>query len=450
MLPSIFGFAWLPLIAGVFVPIPTGEEAGGSYGDRTRAGQATPLLTTDTISVRESGGRCTARELSRTRLVVEGGRELYLEPKVFTFSGGRALLAGKPSYLFHPRKPNAVAEVESRHVVFGAVIEADGSARAVPAPPVNAGKVSAVAGIASEPGSWRVIFAELDSIATDSPAPVSFWHGIYDSTGWSAIERLPGPPGTPLLYYNSSRLTQNGDTVVWAAMSQVTSTRQGVVVFERRAGAWSHQVVTTPFTDDAELVHLPPLGFILAVVHRDTAIASDKKAVFLYTRRSGWQLHRRVASGEERSVLGVSIHASGGGGVLSWVSNAGTAANARPELRAMIGAIWSHDSSILVVDPSVLQGYASVPMSTGESVWVAGHDTGQGRTGELRLISHSNRSPAVLWRTPHPYLGPFAATAHSATDVLIVGPELDSARELLVSLILRLRVDCQPEPRPRG
>lgn len=400
----------------------------------------------------EAGPQCTARELARTRLIVEGDRELYVEPVVFVVSGGRTLLAGKPSYIFTRRSSGAMAEVESRHTVFGAVIEADGTARTVSPPPVNDGKVTAVAALASDGGGWRVIFAEQDSIATGSPPIVNaYWHGIYDGTRWSTIERLPSPPGKPLLYFNSSDLTQNGDTIVWAALVQVAGSRQGIVIFEKIAGSWSHHIVSTPFASRVELAHIPGMGFVLAGVHRDTTAASSRSSVFFHARRSNWELHRKVTPSNNQDLGSAALLFSEGKGTLSWIARPPGGADSRWELNAMVGGIVDRDESILTVDRDATPQFAPVAIPGGDVAWVIHHSTDSSdstETGELRLVRLSDGTPEMLWRTAQPYLGPFTATAYATSDVLIAGPELDKERELLVSLLIRVRIQCDRSTAP--
>jgi hypothetical protein len=385
-------------------------------------------------------------------LIVEGDRELYIEPVVFTVSGSRVLLGGKPSYIFAKRKPGAVAELESRHTVFGSVIAPGGTARTVTAPPVHDGKVTPVAATPWGPGSWRVIFAEMDSIATGSPPIVNaYWHGVYDGAEWSAIERLPGPAGKPLLYFNSSALVQNGDTVVWAALAQVADTRQGIVVFQRLAGVWSYHVASTPFASRVELAHTPELGFVLVGVHRDTTAAPNRSSVFFYPRRSNWELHRRIAEGSGQDLASAALLFSGDTGILSWMAPSRGTEGSRSDLRAMVGAIVDRDEPTLVLDHNALPHFAPVAMGNGDVVWVTYHSpdsAGSTDAGELRIVRRSGGSPQVLWRTAQPFLGPFTATAYSDSDVLIAGPQLDKERELLVTLIVRVRITCDRSAAP--
>lgn len=398
---------------------------------------------------------CVARELWRRPLIVEGERELYLEPVVFVVSGDRVLLAGKPSYIWLNRRPGATADLESRHVVFGAVIEADGSARTVPAPPVNGGKATAVAAIGAEAGGWRIIVAELDSIAESPQVITAYWLGFYDGAQWSALERLPGPEGRPLLYDNSSRLVQNGDTILWAAVTELPTSRRGVTIFERRAGAWTHHTPATDFASGAELLHTPNLGFALSVHNRKSVLNGEEgrrystTSLSLYPRRTGWTFHRKIELGEDPTIVGGKLGFSGETGVVTWFRRIDDASGSRLELRAMIGAIVDRDEPILTVDEDAAPQFAPV-LGAGETAWVTHHwieSADSSDAGELRLVALSGGAAQVLWRAPQPFLGPFVAT-YSGGDVLIVGPRLDIPHQLLVSLMIRLRIECEGSEPP--
>lgn len=443
MLRTSAGFVWLWLATAAFTPnLPGLLPRGGAGTTTTGVRPAQPRATVDATWRNAAGSRCTARELSRAPLVVEGGRELYLEPVVFVASGNRVLLAGKPSYLFLKRESGATAELASRHAVFGAVIEQDGSARTVPPPPINDGKVTAVAGIAAEAGMWRLIFAELDSIATDGEQEIAnYWHALYDGQRWSSIERLPRLAAATFWYYNNSNLAQNGDTTVWASVVRRSRTQMGIAVFERRGSEWTHRILDTPFAQSAELIHLPDLGFILAVPHSDSTVANDRTSLFLYARSGNWALYRKVQSADQYA-SGASLHSLNGSGVLSWMARDVSSTEPHLEFRALTGRIGSPDERALVVDRPSLGGVAAISLDDASIIWVAHHGSGAADTSELHLVRSRSQGTAVIWKTPYPYRGGFAATGYLNSDVLIAGPVLDEARELLVTMIIRVRIEC--------
>ncbi|MBA3579032.1 MAG: hypothetical protein H0W42_03505 [Gemmatimonadaceae bacterium] len=392
---------------------------------------------------------CTARALSRAELIVEGGRALYVEPVVFVTSGDRVLLAGKPSYLFAPVPGGATFDALSRNVVFGAVISPDGSARTVPSPDVNAGKVAAIAGAAAGEGAWRLIFAELDSMATDGLQTVgAFWHGIYDGERWSSVERLPPPPDNDLFYYNSSRLAENGDTIVWAARTNMPPRNLGVVVYERTPAGWSYRVAGPSGVAYVQVAHSRTLGFTLALVYPDPALYEDTNSLFFYRRRSDWELVRKVVAGGEGAIHRPLLNLWGDSGVLTWKTYIRDQAGTRIEFRGMVGEIGQRNERLLVIDGRNAEGRSTLITHDGRILWVTDHVTGSGGERELQLRQPAGDSTAVLWRTPYPYRGPLAATVYSHSDLMTVGPKLDEARQLLVSVVLRLRLDCGQNSKP--
>lgn len=392
---------------------------------------------------------CTAHELSRIQLTVEHGRMLYVEPVVFVVSGDRVLLAGKPSYLFAANRGAVTFDVVSRYAVFGAIMNRDGSAQTVPAPDVNAGKVAALAGSAVEGGAWRVIFAELDSSATDGEQTVSsFWHGVYDGVRWSSVERLPDVPGKQLLYFNSSRIAEHGDTVVWAARFSTSPGNHGAVVYQRVSAGWSSRLVGPSRVSYVQLAHSSTLGFTLALVYPDPSLSHDINSLFLYRRRADWELVRKVAPGMEGAVHRPSLNLWGDSGVLTWRTFVEDPPNSRIELRGMVGEIGRRNEPLLLIDDRSAEGRATLARSDGRILWVTDHVTRPDDARELQLRRPAADSTAIVWRTTYPYRGPLAATLYSESDVLIVGPQLDEARELLVSLIVRVRLDCGQSTKP--
>ena len=373
---------------------------------------------------------CTGEEISRNRLTVDGGRELFIESSVLAVSGSRTLLAGKPSYLFLKRNPDEPAELGSRNTVFGVVLEADGSARLVPAPPVPGRILAAVAGIGTTANSWRVIFAEVDSVGVNDPKVTAFWHGIYDGQQWYSLERLSQPSGKALQYLNTSPLAEAPDTVVWAALTALEEHRQSVVVFERRNGAWSHEIVATPFASGVEAFHSPALGFVLAITHDDQG---GDRAAFLYTRRSGWTSHRKLRM----------VGTDGRAVVLPRPPNVSFD---RDSMRLAFStpmplALGNREEPLLTVARELGQSFSVVALGDSTILWATDYADSTG-VSELRLDRPVADSTVSVWRSPNPFRGPFTAARRSPSEVLIVGPELDETHGVLASLILRIRVDC--------
>lgn len=85
--------------------------------------------------------------------------------------------------------------------------------------------------------------------------------------------------------------------------------------------------------------------------------------------------------------------------------------------------------------------YPSGSSTLHRVVWITDH-VGMDGGRELQLRQPHRGGSAVVWRTPYPFRGALAATFVRGSEIWIVGPMLDPTRDLLASLILRLRLTC--------
>lgn len=455
--------AFLLQVPAWVVEAPTGHSSPSGLPEATTLGSGVrpAIMAADTLGEGEGRRTCTAREAARHRLIVEGGNELYVDPTVLVPSGGRTLLAGQPTYLFSKQDRAGPVSLTGTSTVFGAVLAADGSARSVPIPPIKSKIAAAITAVARAGGSWRVIFAELDSLPFRADKKVlAYWHGVYDGRRWSSVEQLPSLPEVSLGYFNHSSVAERGDTVVWAALVHPTPTTQAVAVFERRRSKWSYHILPTPFASYAALAHSPQLGFVLAVAHLDTTLKNGGNSLFLYQRRQAWRPLRKVVARSGGSVHHPALNLAGQTGILTWktfmrgdvparfpigfgepAGGAAGVAGPRTELQAMIGPMGPRDEPVVVIDPTIAEGWKSVTLPNGSPLWVVDHVVG-GSVRELQIVRRSKDSTAALWQTPYPYRGGFTAVALPGPEVLIAGPLLEQTREVLVSLLLRVRVQC--------
>jgi hypothetical protein len=114
----------------------------------------------------------------------------------------------------------------------------------------------------------------------------------------------------------------------------------------------------------------------------------------------------------------------------------------------MATTLGNREEPLYAVARPLGSGFATAALGNDVILWAIQSVDASG-AGELRLARPLTGSTVVIWRSPNPYRGPFAAAGTSESDVLIAGPELDEARQLLVSLLLRVRVECEPGPKPR-
>ncbi len=179
-------------------------------------------------------------------LVVDGRREIYVEPVVVLPSGDRILFAGNPNYLFQPGVPGMRRDFV-QDSVFGAVLGPDGSARLVPAPTQVASiRIADPRALPASEGGWQVVFAELKHAhqPQNRDTVLAYWYGVFNREGWTSVERLPQPAEGSMDPKTASDLIERGDTAAFA-VSIRTANGLDVAVFERRAGRWSLEIVPT-------------------------------------------------------------------------------------------------------------------------------------------------------------------------------------------------------------
>ncbi len=400
------------------------------------AGQGPPLSSTTTRPITA----CTVRETSRTPLLVDGLREIYIEPTAVLPSRGGILFAGTPNYLYAPGFSEQFRDFV-QDSVFGAVLGADGRARLVPAP-IDPTRITGVRGVALDDGRWAVAFAELKN-PRQGYVPdtiVRFWHGIYDGRAWSRIEQLPTPPGGEMKTAGASNLLVRGDTLFFAVRVLEPNGRFYIALFERRQGTWE---VTLVRTDAAyvRLTYSDSAGLLLAVVRADVSMRRDGNSLFLHTREPGWATSRKIIQGHPEPVHDPIFSGSSDGPVLTWSVLLPTGGR---QARAMIGAP-DQGSPVLTLDSLVVR-VAPVLGRSSAPLWVAEHLESPA-SSELRMVARdSGGTPTVVARTPNPYTGPFAAAATSVEEMILSGPLLrrEAAHPSLVTLLIRARVECAP------
>lgn len=389
------------------------------------------------------------REVSRKPLVVEGGRQLYVEPAAFVAnSRGEVLLGGSTNFLTS-FGPDGKVNGMSRDSVFGAVIRPDGSAHIVGAP-IEGRLMSGIRAVARRDGGWEVVFAEVRPyVGTDRPdSAVRLWHGVYDGDRWTGLEQLPLPPEAVLRPNLSSSLAQRGDSLAWAMQMRAPHGRIQIALFERRNGHWVYELVPT-FHARVELSYSDTLGLMMAVVQADTAVRRDGNSLFLWTRHPTWKKLRRIVYGSaEGPTYSPSLTHSLRGAVLSWQAGSpDTSRNPHWETRALIGGPEGHGPAVVTLDSnSVNRQYSLSPvylLGGGMRVWVLEHKVPERRETEIRFARDTVGGVVIMGRVSDPYMLGFVATAAiSPTEVLTAGLHY-IPNQYVVSLLLRARVECR-------
>jgi hypothetical protein len=385
--------------------------------------------------------QCSAQELGRTELSVNGGR-LYIEPVVLSRSGSQILLAGTPNYIVFSPQDAATPIRFYSDTIFGALIGPNGSLRLV-APPIPGKKMLGIRAAVRSDGKWEIVFAEILA-GTDFAQPevvVGLWHATLTDTAWSGIEQLPLPDEGPLRVLTASALVQQGDTLAWAIELK---TRDGgaAAVFERRGGTWSYTLLHFAQLGAIQLTYVDRLGIVLLAAHPDQALSRDNGSLFMYAKDSAWRGLRRVVRGDDGSVITPQIEPTPTGYVLSWsilpfVSKLGNAT------RAIIGNIQRSDAPFLTIDSSTTH-FVPVVLIGGMVFWVTEHVDNATHSRELRLITAVLGVPKVVARVPAPYDGYFGAVATDQSTVLVAGPALHRSDRFptLTTLLIRFRAQC--------
>jgi hypothetical protein len=398
----------------------------------------------------ETAEECAVREVSRARLVVEDGRELYVEPVAFAASGGEMLLVGTPNYLWKRQTPAGPVLAVAADSVFGAVIGQDGRARIVPSP-VDAKRVAGARALGRSDGGWDVVFAELAERNTslgDQPVSARLWYGIFDGSKWSSLEQIPLPTGALARLANPSPIVRRLDTLFWVIRLQTRGGDTELAVYQRNGGRSSSELVRTDFAAYASLGASDTLGVVLLVVRGDTAQPMRENAIFFFARQPRWELVRRVDGVGEEPVHMPSIDLSSPG-ALTWLAPVPTADGGRQEARVMLGRLEAEDGQLFTIDSSVTHVTPAVQLRGGIRVWVTEHLSSSDQTRELRFVGHSGRSPVILGRAASPFLGPFTAASPAPSQIVIAGPLAEgvTTNPAVVTLLIRVRVDCPARPR---
>ena len=404
-----------------------------------------PRGTTAGAAVPPSG--CAVRELSRNPLLLDGNRELYIEPTVAMPSGKLILLAGRPNYLFSPGSPDTERTV-SKDSIFGVVLDERNRVQTVPAP-INPALVASARGIALDAGGWGVAFAELTR-PWDPPRPdtvARLWYGEFDGQRWSRLEELHGPsPGTYDLELGSE-LIARGDTLFLAAIVRSDSAGRNVALFSRAGGRWKASLIRTRTAAYAELLHSDSLGLLVAVVQADGSLREDTNSLLIYRHSAQWEVVGRLIHGGAQPVYDPRFTSSARGVVLSWWVLDRQSRPPVTRARAIPGLTPNLDGGVLELDADINQvrpisGFTRFP------VWVTDHNNMDG-TRELRFLADSSGHTYHLGAIANPFTGPFAVTGVGGTDLLLTAPlfHADTARPRLVSLLIRARVEC-PDSAP--
>lgn len=389
---------------------------------------------------------CELLDTSSHPLVVENNRRIYVEPSVISASpNGNVLIAGRHNYLFE-RTASGDWSTVAQDSIFGALLPQRGLGQSLRSP-IPMRLVDGIHAVAQGDGTWVVVFAEVEPRGTDQPRGrvVRLWHGVVGSAGWRSLEQLPLPPGAVLEMSGASSLRQKADNLAWALPIETPGRIPGVLLYERKGGRWYYELVPTGYAQ-VDVAYSDSLGLLLAVRQADLQQERDANSLFLWARDPSWRVVRRVMSGTIEHVHKPSLDFTRGEGVLSWEAEVRAPdGSLRREIHAIVGDIQHPNSSVVTVDSSVvpMHPFYLLQGSKRFRLWISNHLGTGDRQRVIRVVQKLGDSMTVVAQFRNPFLGPFGATVTDRGVVLVSGAIRDDERQIITSLLLRLRVQCR-------
>jgi hypothetical protein len=408
-------------------------------------------------SAPEQTSDCTAREVSRDTLRLRPGVEAYVEPRYVVAAGDEIMVTGKPTYTWDIRV--TPVGMLSRNDLFGVIVGADGRTRVVPPPfPKALVKPAAVAALGE--AAWAFIFFEVRSgtdttnwytvRGVDGGRVQRLWYAEYRNDAWSDFQSIPFDGVNEFLDLTGSPLVMQGDTAMWVVPVAGPDSWIFAASFERIGGTWTMQRVVNrrgAAPAYASMVYLPGAGFILGIVQAyiDPDVRHDRNSYIVYGRADGWQPLHRIIVGVDDPVFYPAFHAHPGGlASLTWINSMGSSEAASEGLRARTLSGYPHRGPDAVSPARTIATLYADHMTTVATprgpVWLV-HAAGP--PVQLALLAPSPSGAAQrVWQVPTPYEGPFGAAMVGDSEILIAGPLLDAAVPKIVTLLIRLRLDC--------
>jgi hypothetical protein len=243
----------------------------------------------------------------------------------------------------------------------------------------------------------------------------------------------------------ASSLRRSADTLTWALPIEIPGVMPGVIVYERKRGRWRYEIVPTGYAQ-VDVAYSDSLGLLLAVRQADLEQQRDGNSLFLWARDPSWRVVRRVMSGTIEHVHKPSLGFVRDEGMLSWEAEVHAPdGSRRREIHAMAGDIQHRNQTVVTVDSSVvpMHPFYVLQASGRFRLWISDHLRTSDRQREIRVVQQLGDSISVLAQFRNPFIGSFGATVTDRDDVLVTGAIRDDEREIVTSLLLRLRVQCR-------
>jgi hypothetical protein len=396
---------------------------------------------------------CAVAERSPSRLHLDRGRPIYVEPISFAIGKHSYLLAGEPLYIWKARAPGEPANLDSSEALLGIIDSQDSIIHGLLRPPVPGSKGKRIADVrfAADANGYAAVFAVTEPRTSGGTEPplLSYWFGRHDGLAWHSLQRLPLPAGGTLITESASQLIRKGWTFLLAA---IISTPRGhdVAVYTVTIGDVGLEILPVRSAAYVALGLAPSASGtngdpVMYVVRPDSTQTADANSVSAFTRVAGkWQHQGFVIRGGRRPVHQPMITMTPKATILSWLrhdevlrTRSALAARILPEAR-LGPTVMLADS----VTDAVSMHAAAAPR------WVVSRVADSRPT--LALVEwDGDAQPVIRDAIVNPYAGPVLAYAVGSPGIgVVVGPLMGQPprEEVVVSAAIEFVSRCRARP----
>lgn len=369
-------------------------------------------------------------EIDRVPLTIEDGSHPYLEPQSVFRVGSAFVIAGLPTYTWSSED---ASERVSANEYFGARFTLDGRTTLIPKP--IPGAINRVRAAWLGGSRWGAVFTEVspDSLVGVVGAPLrGLWYAEHDGERWVTLEALEQPEEGKVDIWGSTGLVWTGDRLAWIAPLRPESF---AAHFERRDGAWSHEIIPDAQVEVSALAYDARYGLLWAQFSEDPDLPEWQQSLRLYRLRDAWEPMSRVVvmpqGGKARSP---AITPLDGGVTVTWMVVGGGA-------HALVGIDGEGGGTPVTLDLTAVQVMALAP-NDHEPAWLVAPTAEPTEEDALSLlVPGSPFGPRRVGSVPYPFTAPATAMATAPHELLVLGAEY-RPNLFLRSLLLRLSTSC--------
>jgi hypothetical protein len=398
--------------------------------------------------------QCTATELSREPLMVEG-RALHIEPRQLVYGeDGDLLLLGVHNLLFEKHVNGNWTDM-SGDSILGVVIRTDGAHKLVKST-IPMRRLAEPRAAHLRQRRFAVTFVELpEYTGEERPDTIeTLWHLTLEDGQWTAEEQIVMPDSGRVSAMYVSPLVRFGDSLALALLYKDFWPRD-VIVFVRTGTGWTFETVPTRYALYPNLAHSRANGLLLAAVYPDPLKQSDGNSLFLWRRTSTWNLIGKVAGSETGHVHYPTLHLEGGSSILAWRAELRTpfpSEGALAQLRMVVsdstGGLIGSPENWIALHPRATGSAKPISAKLQDSrVWAAPANN----LREMHLVKQQGKEAEIIGRFTNPFGTTLfqMATTTLTNEVLIIGTATDHSPieahwgKVPVTLLWRLKIACR-------